>query len=186
MSSKTLPPATQHPHTDPRTAPSSAAPGRALPDTARLVEEALRSLRPDQPGVPPPPPDLPTWQQRIVPRTAQNLLAGWGMWQGPAPQPPSVHLLHTLGVLERYGWCKSAGTDTSGRMCIAGAQRLLQDTGHVTPAARARSVEHMHTVLAQAGVHMQFFAWNDLPGRTFPHVRALLTRTADHARQIGE
>ncbi|MFE5482996.1 hypothetical protein [Streptomyces sp. NPDC056527] len=170
----------------PRTVPSSAAPARATQDTARLVAEALRSLRPDHSGAPPPPPDLPTWGQRIVPRIAQNLLAGLGMWQAPAPQPPSLHLLHTLGVLERYGWCKFAGTDRSGRMCIGGAQRLLMDAGHVTPAARNRAVEHMHTVLAQAGVHMQFFAWQDLPGRTFPHVRALLTRTADHARQIGE
>ncbi|MEU9998114.1 hypothetical protein [Streptomyces sp. NPDC050848] len=168
------------------TAPSPAAPDRALPDTQLLVEEALRSLRPDQPGVPPPPPDRPTLGQRIVPRAAQDLMAGLGLWNVPAPQPPSVHLLHTLAVLERYGWCKSAGTDRSGRMCIGGAQRLLLDTGHVTPAARARSVEHMHTVLAQAGVHLQFFVWNDLPGRTFSHVRALLARTADHARQIGE
>ncbi|MEU9703128.1 hypothetical protein [Streptomyces sp. NPDC047981] len=173
-------------NTQPRTPPSSAATARALPDTQHLVEEALRSLRPGQPGAAPPPPDLPTWSQRIVPRTAQNLLAGWGMWHAPAPQPPSVHLLHTLGVLERYGWCKSTGTDRAGRMCIGGAQLLLQDTGHVTPAARARAVEHMHTVLAHAGVHLQFFVWNDLPGRTFPHVRALLARTADHARQIGE
>lgn len=136
--------------------------------------------------VPPPPPAPPTWGQRIVPRPAQQLLAGLGMWQTGTPQPPSLHLLHTLTVLRTYGWCRSLDLDPAGRMCIRGAQNLLEKTGYVTRADRERAVDHMHTVLTAAGVHMQFFAWNDLPGRTFPHVTALLTRAAHHAHTNGE
>ncbi|MFD7980210.1 hypothetical protein [Streptomyces sp. NPDC059071] len=136
--------------------------------------------------MPPPPTAPPTWTQRIIPRTAQHLLTRAGMWQGPDPLPPSLHLLHTLGVLEHYGWCRSMDVDPMGRLCMRGAQNLLEKTGYVTPAARGRAVEHMHTVLNQAGVHMWFFAWNDLPGREFSHVKALLTRAADHAHTIGD
>ncbi|MET9725448.1 DUF6197 family protein [Streptomyces zaomyceticus] len=113
-------------------------------------------------------------------------MAGLGLWQVPNPLLPSLHLLHTISVLERYGWCKSLDVDPMGRLCMRGAQTLLEKTGYVTPDARHRAVDHMHTVLAQADVHMPFYAWNDLPGRTFPHVKALLTRAADHAHTIGD
>ncbi|MFJ9810687.1 hypothetical protein ACIRTB_20910 [Streptomyces sp. NPDC101158] len=136
--------------------------------------------------VPPPPPAPPTWGQRIVPRTAQNLLARAGMWQTGTPLAPSLHLLHTLGVLEHYGWCKSLDVDVQGRLCMRGAMNLLEKTGYVTPEGRGRAVEHLHTVLAHAGVRTWFWAWNDMPGRTFPHVSALLTRTAHYAQQIGD
>ncbi|MFF8840506.1 hypothetical protein [Streptomyces sp. NPDC015130] len=163
-------------------APARRAPARPRPTTPA----PLRPPRNPRPPQIPPPPDPPTWGQRIVPRPAQQLMAGLGMWQAPTPLPPSLHLLHTISVLERYGWCKSLDVDLAGRMCVRGAQRLLMTTGHVTPADRERAVGHMHTVLAQAGVHTLFFAWNDLPGRTFPHVKALLTRAAEHAHTIGD
>ncbi|MFD6080678.1 hypothetical protein ACFWG5_34445 [Streptomyces hydrogenans] len=166
----------------PRTAPvvdrAPAGPRPARPVTPRSPQAPARA-----PRVPPPPPAPPTWGQRLVPRPAQQLLAGLGMWQTGTPQPPSLHLLHTLSVLETYGWCRTLDIDVQGRLCMRGAQTLLVKTGWVTPDGRDRAVDHMHTVLAQAGVHMQFFAWNDLPGRTFPHVRALLTRAAHHAHR---
>ncbi|MFB7359591.1 DUF6197 family protein [Streptomyces gardneri] len=170
--------------TTPTLMPVAPQVSRRAPARPRPTPPAPR-LPPRDPRVPPPP-DPPTWGQRIVPRTAQNLMAGLGMWQAPTPQPPSLHLLHTIEVLKRYGWCKSLDVDLGGRMCVRGAQRLLMTTGHVTPDDRERAVEHMHTVLVGAGVQMQFFAWNDLPGREFSHVKALLTRAADHAHQIGE
>ncbi|MFI0929703.1 hypothetical protein ACH4TP_38130 [Streptomyces sp. NPDC021012] len=162
------------------TRPPAVAPRPVVPSTPRS-SRAPHPLR-----VPPLPPAPPTWGQRLVPRPAQQLLAGLGMWQTGTPLPPSLHLLHTLSVLETYGWCKSLDLDPAGRLCIRGAQTLLEKTGHVTPNARERAVDHMHTVLEAAGVRMQFFAWNDLPGRTFPHVKALLTRAAEHAHTIGD
>ncbi|MFF6903434.1 DUF6197 family protein [Streptomyces hydrogenans] len=165
-----------------------------LDPAARRVQPGPRPVTPPAPQLPhaprprlvPPPPAPPTWGQRIVPRPAQTLLAHLGMWQTGTHQPPSLHLLHTLTVLETYGWCRTLDVDIQGRLCMRGAQSLLEKTGYVTPAARSRAVDHMHAVLAGAGVHMQFFAWNDLPGRTFPHVTALLTRAAHHAQQNGE
>ncbi|MFH8581718.1 hypothetical protein [Streptomyces zaomyceticus] len=158
---------------------------RRAPAGPPLVTPAPR-WPPRDPRVQPPPPAPPTWGQRLVPGTAQRLMAGLGLWQAPTPLPPSLHLLHTVGVLETYGWCKSLDVDPKGRLCMRGAQSLLEKTGHVTPAARHRAVDHMHTILAGADVHMPFYAWNDLPGRTFPHVAALLTRAAEHAHQIGD
>lgn len=166
--------------TEPAARRAPAGPRPATP----TVTHSPRSPR--LPQVPPPPPAPPTWGQRLVPRPAQQLLAGFGMWQTGTPQPPSLHLLHTLSVLETYGWCKSLDVDPMGRLCMRGAQNLLEKTGYVTPDARHRAVDRMHTVLAQADVHMPFYAWNDLPGRTFPHVKALLTRAADHAHTIGD
>jgi hypothetical protein len=71
-------------------------------------------------------------------------------------------------------------------MCVRGAQNLLQKTGHVTPAARERAVDYMQAALAQAGIGMQFFAWNDLPDQQFAAVETLLAHAARLARQNGE
>ncbi|QGZ53347.1 hypothetical protein GPZ77_34520 (plasmid) [Streptomyces sp. QHH-9511] len=163
----------------PRMSPSSAAPPRALPDTARLVDEALRHLRPDPPGAPP-------WSHRLIPGPVRQTLAELGWWNNPVPQPPSGHLDQVLAVLEKYGWCQSLDTDLRGRLCIRGAQNLLQNTGHVTPAARARAVDHMQTALHRSGITLSFFTWNDLPGQEFSHVRTLIRTAARNARRQGE
>jgi hypothetical protein len=44
----------------------------------------------------------------------------------------------------------------------------------------------MQQALAQAGISMQFFAWNDLPDQQFSAVEALLTGAARLARENGE
>ncbi|MFF6931510.1 DUF6197 family protein [Streptomyces californicus] len=108
------------------------------------------------------------------------------MWHNPQPLPPSGHLTQTIAVLDRYGWCRSLDYSPTGRMCIRGAQNLLEKTGHVTPAARARAVDHMQTVLDRHGVTMPFHAWNDLPHQQFSNIRTLLTRAAYTARANGE
>ena len=71
-------------------------------------------------------------------------------------------------------------------MCIRGSQSLLERTGHVTPAARARAVDYMQQTLREHGVHEPFFAWNDHMNRTFPQVKALVTMSALAARKNGE
>lgn len=134
----------------------------------------------------PPAPDWPTWGQRILPAPIRSLLVDLGMWHNPTPLFPSGHLTQTITVLERYGWCRSLDYSPTGRMCIRGAQNLLEKTGHVTPAARARAVDHMQTVLARHGVTMPFHAWNDLPHQQFSNIQTLLTRAAYTARANGE
>lgn len=105
---------------------------------------------------------------------------------GPHPQLPSTHLDQVLAVLRRYGWCQSMDVTATGRLCIRGAQNLLEKTGYVTPEARQRAVHYMHQTLAQAGVAMQFFAWNDLPDQRFSAVQTLLETAARAARKNGE
>ncbi|MGW1814123.1 DUF6197 family protein [Streptomyces sp. NPDC002125] len=128
----------------------------------------------------------PPWSHRLLPPFLRRVFADLGLWQDPTPQPPSVHLEQTLAVLRQYGWCQSVDTTPTGRLCIRGAQNVLEKTGHTTPAGRERAVAYMQQALAQAGVHMQFFAWNDLPDQQFPAVQQLLTRAAGLARQNGE
>jgi hypothetical protein len=113
-------------------------------------------------------------------------MAAWGWWQNPTPLIPSDHLTQTLAVLERYGWCRSLDFSPTGRMCIRGAQTFLECTGHVTPAARARSVDYMQQTLHEHGIHTPFFAWNDYTDRTFPQVTYLITQSAAAARKNGE
>ncbi|MER5277792.1 hypothetical protein ABT025_18815 [Streptomyces sp. NPDC002809] len=132
------------------------------------------------------PPDTPTWSHRLLPPLVRRLLADLGWWQDPAPQPPSTHLDQTLAVLRQYGWCQSLDTTPTGRLCIRGAQNVLVKTGHVTPEAREKAVGYMQQALTQAGISMQFFAWNDLPDQQFPAVEALLQQAANLARQNGE
>lgn len=171
MGTNTIPPQEKRPAA-PAAAPCCPVPTRQ------------RSTTPHTP--PPAAPDVPSWSHRLLPKHLRTLLADLGCWQDPTPQLPSAHLEQTLAVLNRYGWCQSLDVTPTGRICVRGAQNLLEKTGHVTPAGRERAVDYMQTVLAQSGVHMQFFAWNDLPGQSFTTVQTLLTAAARTARQNGE
>ena len=159
----------------PRTATSPAAPGRVQPTRRRIAVPTLPAA-----------PDAPRWHHRFLPRTLRQAMAGLGWWQNPVPQRPSAHLEQTLAVIKRYGWCQSLDVSPTGRMCIRGAQALLEKTGHVTPHARERAVHYMQAALAEAGVVMQFFAWNDLPGQDQATVENLLVKAAYKARANGE
>lgn len=159
----------------PRTATSSAAPTRApqhMPAPAPLPVPAA--------------PDWPSRWHLLIPASLRNQAATLGLWQNPTPLIPSDHLTQTLAVLERYGWCKSLDFSPTGRMCIRGAQTFLERTGHVTPAARQRSVDYMQHTLRMDGTDMPFHAWNDLPTRTFPQVTHLITASVTAARKNGE
>jgi hypothetical protein len=109
-----------------------------------------------------------------------------GWWTNPLPQKPSAHLAQTLETLRVYGWGKSLDFSPTGRMCIRGAQTALQRAGHVTPDDRARAVHYIQLSLTEHGVHMPFFAWNDLPTTRFPDVEKRLTRASHLARTNGE
>jgi hypothetical protein len=146
--------------------------------TEQLVADALRTVRP--------PAEPPTWSHRLLPPTVRTLLADLGWWNNPTPQPPSTHLDQVLAVLRKYGWCQSSDTSLTGRLCIRGAQNVLEKTGHTTPQARERAVGYMQQALAEAGISMSFFTWNDLPDQQFSTVETLLTRAAAKARKNGE
>ncbi|MEE1812600.1 DUF6197 family protein [Streptomyces sp. BE133] len=162
----------------PRTATSSAF---TSPDIRPSGVPGLRT-----PPVELGPPETPPWSHRLLPPFVRGLLADLGWWQDPEPQPPSVHLEQTLAVLRKFGWCQSLDTTVTGRLCIRGAQNVLQRTGHVTPTNRDKAIGYMQQALAQAGISMQYFAWNDLPDQQFSTVEALLTRAARLARENGE
>jgi hypothetical protein len=159
----------------PRTAPPPAAPARVQPTRRRVAVPTLPAA-----------PDVPPWSHRFLPKALRGVLADLGWWQNPAPQRPSTHLEQTLAVIRRYGWCQSLDVSPTGRMCIRGAQSLLEKTGHVTPASRERAVAYMQAALADAGVVMQFFTWNDLPGQDMATVENLLVKAAYKARANGE
>ncbi|MFC9497621.1 hypothetical protein [Streptomyces sp. NPDC056982] len=130
-------------------------------------------------------PDIPTWTQRLTPKHVRTALAGLGLYNNPTPQPPSIHLQQTLAVIERYGHCKSLAVSPTGRVCIHGAQGVLENAGYVTPQARGQAVQYMQEVLATWGVRMQFFAWNDLPDTPLKDVETLLTSASHRARANG-
>lgn len=127
----------------------------------------------------------PRWHQ-LVPAGARNLLAAWGWWQNPVPLKPSQHLMQVIDVIEQYGWCQSLDFSPTGRMCIRGAQKFLLHTGHVTEDACRQAVAYMQQTLHERGFHQPFFHWNDLEGRSFPEVKALITTAARTAHANGE
>jgi hypothetical protein len=169
------------PKSMPRTAPPPAAPGRApVPVRPRTLPAPV----PVQ--VPPNLLDPPSWGQRLIPKTLRDSLEALGWWQNPTPQPPSAHLGQVLAALEKYGWCKSLDISPTGRMCIRGAQTMLQRAGHVTPDDRAKAVHYLQLSLREMGVDQPFFHWNDLPERTFPHIQQRLNRAIHLAHTNGE
>ena len=168
------------PATKPRTAPPPAAPGRP------------RTLPPRPAPVPAPvqaPANLldpPSWGMRLIPRTLRDSLEALGLWQNPTPQKPSAHLAQVLAALDKYGRCKSLDISPTGRMCIRGAQTMLQRASHVTPHDRAKAVHYLQLSLHEVGVDMPFFAWNDLPNTTDTHVRQRIQRAIHLAHTNGE
>lgn len=130
--------------------------------------------------------DPPPWTHRLLPRVVRDAMEALGWWQNPVPRPPSVHLAQTLATLRTYGWCKSLDVSPTGRMCIRGAQTLLERHGHVTEDARARAVHYLQQSLHEHGIDLPFFAWNDLPATPFADVEKRLTRASYLARQNGD
>lgn len=169
-----------------------------MPRTARQHPTGTRTQAAHTPAAPgharvlpvlpdaPPAPDWPTWGQRLMPKHVRHMLADLGMWNDPTPQPPSLHLLQTLNVMRRYGRVQSVDFSPTGRLCIRGAQSLLEKTGHVTPANRARAEQYMQAALRHEGVDLPFFHWHDLESTSDQAVGALLTTSSYRARANGE
>ncbi|MGS2592143.1 DUF6197 family protein [Streptomyces hebeiensis] len=160
------------------------------PPASRLLGRPHPVQRPapaPRPVVAPVPvPDMPPRSHRLLPRTLRTLMTGLGWWHEPVPRAPSAHLEQTIAVLNHYGWCRISDFSPTGRMCIRGAQALLEATGHVTPDARARAVRYMQDTLAEHDITLPFYVWNDLPDQEFTNVRAFLNVAARKAQKNGE
>ncbi|MCX4673629.1 hypothetical protein OG453_44545 [Streptomyces sp. NBC_01381] len=151
----------------------------------RFIAAALAQERSDIHGIAVPQ-VVPPRSHRLIPVSVRNVLTSWGWWQGPVAQPPSVHLLQVRDVLKALGWAQSLDITVTGRMCVRGAQSMLERTGHVTGHDRERAVQYMQKELANHGVTMAFHAWNDLPEQTLQKVEGLLTAAARMALENGE
>ncbi|TDC09415.1 hypothetical protein E1265_32255 [Streptomyces sp. 8K308] len=122
----------------------------------------------------------------MLPRRLREAMSAVGMWEDPIPQPPSRHLAQISVVLEHYGWCQAADVSWPGKLCIRGAQDLLERTGHVTRVDRQLAVGYLQQALAAAGVRMAFHAWNDLPGNSLETVQIVLRSAAARAHKKGD
>ncbi|GGU49801.1 DUF6197 family protein [Streptomyces violascens] len=149
----------------------AAAPAPAVHAVPVVIGGRRRVL-----AVPPP----PGRGRTLLPRSVRTALSNWGLVYDSVAQPliPSAHLIQLTHLLQAWGWGQSFDISPSGRLCIRGGQTVLEHHGYVTPAGRARAVEYMRATLAEAGVSMEFYAWNDLSGRTFGDVETLLNRSA--------
>ncbi|MER6249360.1 DUF6197 family protein [Streptomyces griseorubiginosus] len=164
----------------PQAAPRPAAPARPV------HRPTPHTQAPAPVQAPPNLLDPPSWGQRLLPRAVREGMEALGWWTNPIPQKPSVHLAQVLAALEKYGWCKSLDVAPSGRMCIRGAQTMLQRAGHVTEHDRAKAVHYLQQSLHEIGVDQPFFYWNDLDERTFPQVRQRIQRAIHLAHTHGE
>ena len=173
------------PLTDWQATPPLAEPA-GVPARVRPLPLAPPAGSPLAVQVPPNLLDPPTIGQRLMPRALRDALEALGWWQNPVPQPPSIHLAQVLAALTKYGWCKSLDVSPTGRMCIRGAQTMLQRAGHVTEPDRARAVQYLQLSLHEMGVDLAFFAWNDLPTTTDTHVHQRINRAIHLAHANGE
>lgn len=154
--------------------------------TTQRREEVARLSPPTTVSVDFTPVEAPAWSHRLVPPGMRQAMARLGLWVNPQPQPPSRHLTQVAACLRHYGWCQEQDRSPIGRLCIRGAQDVLQRTGHVTPADRQIAVGYMESTLRSAGISMSFFTWNDLPGQELDSVESLLRSASARAFRNGD
>lgn len=130
-------------------------------------------------------PPIPSRAALTMPWYVRLLLEKAGLVVEARPLIPSAHLEHTRRLIAEWGWCKSMDLSPTGRLCIRGAQGVLERAGYVTRDTRKAAETYMQNELAKAGVRMEFFAWNDLPGTTRGQVDSLLRTACRRAYEEG-
>lgn len=125
------------------------------------------------------------WSHRVLPRWLRTCLTDFGLWEPPAPQPASRHLTQVGACLTYYGWSQGQDCSARGKLCIRGAQAMLERAGYVTPEERELAVSYMQRALQNAGISMTFYTWNDLPGQTVEEAQQLLTYASAVAAKEG-
>ena len=130
-------------------------------------------------------PPVPSRAVLAMPWPLRLLLEKAGLVVEARPLIPSAHLEQTRRLIDEWGWCKSMDLSPTGRLCIRGAQGVLERAGYVTRDTRKAAEGYMQRELAKAGVRMEFFAWNDLPGTTRGQVDSLLRTACRRAYEEG-
>jgi hypothetical protein len=130
-------------------------------------------------------PPVPSRAVLAMPWPLRLLLEKAGLVVEARPLIPSAHLEQTRRLINEWGWCKSMDLSPTGRLCIRGAQGVLERAGYVTRDTRKTAEGYMQKELAKAGVRMEFFAWNDLPGTTRQQVDSLLRASGRRAYEEG-
>lgn len=130
-------------------------------------------------------PPVPSRAALAMPWYVRILLEKAGLVVEARPLILSAHLEHTRRLIAEWGWCKSMDLSPTGRLCIRGAQGVLERAGYVTRDTRKEAETYMCRELAKAGIRMEFFAWNDLPGTTREQVDSLLRASSGRAFEEG-
>lgn len=151
-----------------------------------IVRPAQAPVLPDGlTGAPLELPPVPSRAVLAIPWPVRLLLEKAGLVVEARPLVPSAHLEQTRRLIAEWGWCKSMDLSPTGRLCIRGAQGVLERAGYVTRDTRKTAETYMQNELAKAGVRMEFFAWNDLPGTTRQQVDSLLWASSRRAYEEG-
>ncbi|GAA0675590.1 hypothetical protein GCM10010193_30750 [Kitasatospora atroaurantiaca] len=131
-----------------------------------------RALQPWNAGYPMP---GPTLLDRILRRPA-----------APAPVSVADHLRLTSRYLTFHGWLQGAMWDTTGRVCLLGAQAAVLAHGYGTPdsarRARVQVMEVLHTTGRPVSSPDEY---NDAPTTRQADIHQLLDHAAARALHLG-
>jgi len=148
----------------------------SLPAAARVVVPYVcplgSTLQPWKAGHPAP---GPTLLDRILRRPA-----------GPVPVSVADHLRLTSRYLTFHGWLQGAMWDTTGRVCLLGAQAAVLAHGYGTPdSVRRARVQVMEVLHATGRPVSSPDEYNDAPTTRQADIHHLLDHAAARALHLG-
>lgn len=91
---------------------------------------------------------------------------------------PGEHLQLTSRYITAHGWLQGGLWDSSGRVCVLGAQLRVLAAGYGTPATIRRARLRIGNELGYLGQPLPVDEWNDQCGRRQADVHRLLERAA--------
>lgn len=91
---------------------------------------------------------------------------------------PQQHLDLTSRYITHHGWHQGALWNSTGAVCVLGAQLRVLQAGYGTPDTIRRARQRIGNALGQLGAPMPVDTWNDLPETTPAHVHRLLHTAA--------
>ncbi|GAA5008137.1 DUF6197 family protein [Kitasatospora paranensis] len=104
----------------------------------------------------------------------------------PAPVTVADHLRLTSRYMAAFGWTQGRLWDTTGRVCLLGAQAAVLAHGYGTPGTVTRArVQVMEVLHATGRAHASPDRFNDAPGTRQADVHHLLDRASARALSLG-
>ncbi|MBD0690276.1 hypothetical protein [Streptomyces sp. CBMA123] len=104
----------------------------------------------------------------------------------PAPVSVAGHLRLTSRYIGAFGWLQGAMWDSTGRVCLLGAQAAVLAHGYGTPGtvttARVQLMEILHSTGRPVNSPDEY---NDRPSTRQADVHQLLDRAAARAQRLG-